>query len=1113
MSQTNRPKHYCTFHIDGSTFADAQSFALKAAGRTIPLIAHDAHSRAAARAAAPHLAAVPDHELTHYTASPVAMPADAASRVHFVVRREPTASDPRSEATGLALIHVPNGHSQAGPHRRGVGSAPETAAQLHLNYVTTAQAFLFHHSDLMTTDPTIASVVFEHMSQDTARRAYDLIELVAGAMRQAATNHSADPNQPSWFTLYPVEVPTSDGNGGFNYDQTKTSYMVQVTEAIQEVAKPAMNAVLVSTKNDLRLAGTKWVNQQGQSVQDVSSWLAQQSPTGGASAAVPTATLASFPRPKAKGAAADATSSDQWTAAVTNTNKIDGLITTVEVTDSANMQVEITFENYYLRYLAAYIEFIDADGNVMSVPDWIPDGASHDWGKPLEYDTLRWLGYMDPVLTISAIPVSSDPGTLTVSVTFPAGAVSANVYGCGLGLGSFEHPKAYVLGALFTGVANLAVPAILLGFGVAAQTYEGLYKAMKSAAVIGTILLVGGTYYAISIGYDAIADHEVDWQAFSTIGTLAFSKGCTAILVWMEAQIVAGEVEDAIPFAGWIMLAINIATGLASISETLVEVATSPWQIPNSISTAILSTVTVHPDPQHQAWPQAQAGDTVTCTLNVTYNDGRATLSSSQTIPADYTQPTISFQFPDTLGGEFKLEVDYTINNWQAAKATLGWTDNNVENAADIILYLVQQPIPITATSTFQQAALLEYQNGAYLWQPTTVTPTATITATNTSPDGNAISEWYGLTLSQYSAMLGFAWRAAGTGVTDCTSGAAGQLGVFQNVNIPGAPMNAVKFPDCGMSGGTLLIYDPYPPQFLMENGSFEVVNGYPVPDPNAKNLGAYYLDSRPAQTPIDQGGGYHLRQVVLDTSTPFNMQPSQPSFGRFQYFPDSIVIHPSGHVIAINRQYAIVQVSQLPPQGMADDQIPVARTYAGQASNYDGSGGRAGLLLGPISLTCSYDGTILILDAISYDGFASARIQAFDIHGWPVDCFAGENGPSPFLPLPTGVTYLDVCAVGDQKQCYLFVLYYEGDGSQPSQYKVAVYQYGTQATAANPIVTTSGVNAAAIMVDMWNTLYTLNYAMTPNGNNQPAGPVTSSTGPAGRTVPSLGEWLLPVPA
>lgn len=1100
MNDTQRPLQYCVFHIDGSTFKDAESFSLKAAGHTVPLTAHDEASRAFARAASPALAGVPDEQLTHYTAAPVAMPADAASRVHFVYRRQPTAADPRAEAVGLAMIHV--------PREREGGGSPETAAAFHLDYVKTAQAFLFHHSDLMTSDPQVADVVLQHMEQSTARQAYDLIETVANAMRTAATNHSVDPSQPTWFTLYPVQVPTSTGNGEYDYENTTTSYMVQVTEAIQDVAKGAMNVILPSTKNDTRLADKKWTNQQGQSTQNVSAWLAQQSPTGGGSPSIPTATLASFRRPLAQDATAD-----QWSASVTNTDKVDGLTVAVTVTDAAAMQVEITFSNYYLRYLAAYIEFIDADGNVMNVPNWIPDGNSHDWGKPLEYDNLRWLGYMNPVLTISAIPVNSDPGQLVVSVTFPEGAVSANVYGCGLGLGSFEHPKAYVFGSLFTAFSNLAVPAILLGFGVAAQTYEGLYKAMKNLAVIGTILGIGAVYYGASIGYTAIADHEVDWQAISTIGTLAFSKGATAVLVWMEAQIVAGEVEDAIPFAGWIMLAINIATGLASISETLVEVATSPWQIPNSISTSIVSTVTVHPDPQHGAWPQAQVGDTVTCTLNVTFSDGRPTLVSSQDVPAGYTGPTLAFEFPDPLGGEFKLEVDYTIDNWQAAKATLGWTDNNVDNAADIVLYLVQQPIPITSTSRFQQAALLDYQDGNYVWQPGTTPPTATITARNAAQSGNAISEWYGLSLSQYSAMLGFAFKAAGTGLTDCTSGATGQLGAFQNLNIPGTAMDAVKFPDCGLPDGTLLIYDPYPPQFLMENGNFVVgADGNPVPDPNAKNLGAYYLDSRPAKIAIADGGGYHLRQVTLDTSTPFDMQPAQPSFGRFEYFPDSVAIHPSGHVIAINRQHAIVQVSQLPPQGIADAQIPVARTYAGQASNYDGSGGRAGLLLGPLALTCSYDGTILILDALSYEGFASARIQAFDIKGWPVSCFGSGESASPFLTLPTGVTYLDVCAVGDQKLCYIFVLYYTGDGSQASQYNVAVYQYGAQATAENPLVTTSGVNAAKIVVDMWHTLYSLNYAMTTNTAGQASGPVTASTGPAGRTVPSLGEWLLPVP-
>jgi hypothetical protein len=85
------------------------------------------------------------------------------------------------------------------------------------------------------------------------------------------------------------------------------------------------------------------------------------------------------------------------------------------------------------------------------------------------------------------------------------------------------------------------------------------------------------------------------------------------------------------------------------------------------------------------------------------------------------------------------------------------------------------------------------------------------------------------------------------------------------------------------------------------------------------------------------------------------------------------------------------------------------------------------------------------------------------------------------------------------------------GDGSDPSDYKVAIYQYGDQAPAVNPLVETSGVPAARLAVDMWHSLYTLNYAMTAN-DGVSAGPVGAGTGPAGRTVPSISEWLPPVP-
>ena len=139
--------------------------------------------------------------------------------------------------------------------------------------------------------------------------------------------------------------------------------------------------------------------------------------------------------------------------------------------------------------------------------------------------------------------------------------------------------------------------------------------------------------------------------------------------------------------------------------------------------------------------------------------------------------------------------------------------------------------------------------------------------APNAAPTGNAISAWTGLTLSQRAGMLGMAWKAAGMGITSCASGAGGQLYAMQNLNIPGTPLSALKFPSCGLDGQTLLVYDPFPPKFLMDNNGQWVLdkNGRPVADPNDTPLGDYYLDPSRAAVDAGTGGGYHLRRVVLD--------------------------------------------------------------------------------------------------------------------------------------------------------------------------------------------------------------------------------------------------------
>nr|HRD07694.1 hypothetical protein [Saprospiraceae bacterium] len=188
---------------------------------------------------------------------------------------------------------------------------------------------------------------------------------------------------------------------------------------------------------------------------------------------------------------------------------------------------------------------------------------------------------------------------------------------------------------------------------------------------------------------------------------------------------------------------------------------------------------------------------------------------------------------------------------------------------------------------------------------------------------------------------------------------------------------------------------------------------------------------------------------------------------------------------------------------------------FAGQALNYNGSDGRPGLLFSPVAIACSYDGTILILEQIISESVNLARIQAFDLNGNPVNCFNDTSGNKvPFLNLPANVTYLDMAAVGDNFTTYIYVLYYYGAGSDTTDYNMTIYQYGQSAPAGNELVTTNNVPAAHLAVDMWHTMYTLNYQMTQDGNGHNAGPAGGpGTGPGGVTVPSVSEWLPPVPS
>ena len=1085
MDKSNWSCH--VVHVDLSDAHPGETHWLHAAGRRYELKQHDADSRTSARAAAPHLEAVADENLTHYTEEHVTLPLDQVVRVH-VKHSLNTFESAEADSTGAS-------HASMVPPPPG--GDPGKPVHHHINWTSTAKALIFHHPDLITHDPTVAAVVFDYMDNAVkSKKIVKMIDDLATLMAKKGPPTPEGSKTPGWATLKPMKV-TKNGT-------EKTYYQQVPNDEIMIAAGDVMTAMMIATKNDASLKGKKWQQQIGDSVSSASG--------GAAGAATGVVELVKLNAVQ-----------DDWTAQLTQTGEQYGLTSSMTVKDADTRTLNIKMSNYFIRYLAAYIAFYDANDDLIDISNW-----SYESGIPgisaFENKNYRFLGLLSPVDNIMAIPISAVPGELNygagVDISFPSDqATSAKIFGVGLGTGQILFGGAVVPGGVLTGLVNLAIPAFLMGFAVASQSNKTLYDIMGNKKVIAAAVTAGAAFFGTFIGM-AAAHKKVDWSSLTSIASILFSKGMGKALLWCETTIAEGEIEDEIPFSGWLVAALNIALGLAQMAETIVEVATSPWFVVNKITETITSKVTVHPDPRHKAWPQAAAGSKSRCEAKMIFkSQGRPTKSLGFKVPANFTAPTIEFEFPqNTLGGEVKLEADFYIGDWLAGKAQSGWIKNEADLTSQMVLYLVQMPIPITATSKFKHSAILTYEKGAYQWYETAQAPQTTLANLSNTSNANEISECVALALNQRYGVLGAAWKAAGTGLAPATGGGFDtQLFAFQSQNIPGMPMQDVKWLTAGFTHQSELIYDPYPPKFEMDaNHQWILKDGKPVPDPKDKDLGCYYIDPRLKSVSLDEGGGFHLRKVDVSNNSAIDPgtlpNSSLLSHGRFPYFPDHVVIHPSGHMIGVNQKACKVMILDIDQQGKADDRIPVANTNAGTAL----APGREGFLFRPVAVGCSYDGTILVLDQIFSANTSHSRVQAFDLLGRPVMCFQDDAGAATaILPIHNnGEVYLDMAVVGNKSLTYIFVLYHTGTGKAVSDYNVAVYRFGEKSKGSDmqPVVTTNSVPGARICVDMWHTLYTLNYQMVADAAGAPAGPKTAHTGPDGRTVVSISEWLLPVP-
>jgi hypothetical protein len=208
---------------------------------------------------------------------------------------------------------------------------------------------------------------------------------------------------------------------------------------------------------------------------------------------------------------------------------------------------------------------------------------------------------------------------------------------------------------------------------------------------------------------------------------------------------------------------------------------------------------------------------------------------------------------------------------------------------------------------------------------------------------------------------------------------------------------------------------------------------------------------------------------VALDATTGAPTWDPTVSWGTFPLPISAAALHSSGRVVAVNTDNG--RVGTLQPAGAAPP--PLAAYTAGP-------GTQVGLLSSPVAIAVTNPGIVLVLEA------AALQVAAFDLNGDPVAYFTGatsaltrralvagahaaQAGAQFTLPLASAGSYLDLAVDGAGQ---IYVLYYTGDGSDPSDYRIDVYtQTGALLDAASP-----GVNVPHFAVDFWRSVYAANY-------------------------------------
>jgi hypothetical protein len=736
-----------------------------------------------------------------------------------------------------------------------------------------------------------------------------------------------------------------------------------------------------------------------------------------------------------------------------------------------NNTFSISFTNDWLRWLSGYVEFLGPDGAPVN-PDGWTSLVPGDLAGTYDSDTKKFVQIFAAVDTILAIPIPGD--AVEIRFPWPSNASGVRIMAGGIGRtggilgedgvyhGSWDS-QICTPGAIMTGVFNFGIPVICMVAGVLIATApltelaEKIFSAVLEAAqatVAGPVsnaVSGGGTDTLLFAFADLIPHLLLD---------------IPGLLSFISVEVAEGAAEAATPVFGWIALAASVLADVALLVETSAEIASSPATFELVATRAIDATWTLEPDVNHQnTWPL----EATHFEVNATYQDGttRSTTGLMQSSPQ--TGPiTVFFNKENKnrlpAGGSVVFTARFSSET--GFLAGVAKTDSiNADIPGDLLTvpatHITENVVPLTSNTVYQfdQKLTFDSTSNQHVLSNEGGAPAATIKNLSASNVGNNLGSLANITLNQQASELGYTWQASGQNLplSGETTNFSGQMFTFQAINDGTTPEEGLKFVPAGFTAKPILLFE------LEGQSSGSSFN--------------FWIDPRNSL--------YHVRQVNLDgTKNPFDLGTGT-SWGRFNQQIDAAVIHPSGFVAGINTQNNKIELLNLRRGAVADAQAPLAEIYSGH-------GTRPGLIHNPVGLAGLPSAGFVVLEEADFSlQGAEARFQAFDFLGNPAPVFAGNSAVAPLKTETQPVTLLDIAM---ESKGFIFVLKFINEGAGVSDYLLDLYT-----PEGSFLAQTVGLSAAKITVDLFRTLYTLNFETIQKPDGE-------------RTEPSVSIWLPSTP-